>query len=142
MRFLLEPEGAPTLGALLAAARAARDHGLDGVLLSRSARCPTPLVAAAAVASTVDGILIAAEVALGDRHPLELAEEAAVVDVASGGPPVLVARPATGVPAASARRSTCCAPRSPRAPSVTPARTGGPRRACRRTSTTPETGRG
>jgi alkanesulfonate monooxygenase SsuD/methylene tetrahydromethanopterin reductase-like flavin-dependent oxidoreductase (luciferase family) len=93
VRFLLEPEGAETLDALLEAARAARDHGLDGVLLSRSRALPAPLVAAAAVAAVVEGILIAAEIELGDRHPLEVAEEAAVVDVASGGRLVLVVRP-------------------------------------------------
>jgi alkanesulfonate monooxygenase SsuD/methylene tetrahydromethanopterin reductase-like flavin-dependent oxidoreductase (luciferase family) len=86
MRFLLEAEGDP-----FEAARAARDAGLDGVLFSS---WPAPLVVAAAVAPVVDGILIAAEVALGDRHPIEVAEEAAVADLLAAGRLIVVAKPA------------------------------------------------
>jgi alkanesulfonate monooxygenase SsuD/methylene tetrahydromethanopterin reductase-like flavin-dependent oxidoreductase (luciferase family) len=90
VRFLLEPEDADVLDA----ARAAEAHGLDGVYLAPTPSLPAPLVTAAAIASAVDGILIAAEVPLGDRHPVELAEEAAVVDLAAAGRLVLVVRPA------------------------------------------------
>ena len=89
MRFLLEP-----VGDELEAARAARDAGLDGVLLAPTPSLPAPLVVAAALAPVVDGILIAAEVSLGDRHPIEVAEEAAVCDLIAAGRLIVVARPA------------------------------------------------
>jgi hypothetical protein len=88
MRFLLEAEGDP-----FAAARAARAAGLDGVLFAETAEWPAPLVLAAAVAPVVDGILLAAEVSLGDRHPIEVAEEAAVTDLVAGGRLIVVAKP-------------------------------------------------
>lgn len=70
--------------------------GLDGVLLTASEALPSPLVVAAAVASRVGDLRIAALVDGGDRHPIQLAEEAAVVDVASGGRLILAVRPAAG----------------------------------------------
>lgn len=87
MRFLLENPDA------VRAAEAARDAGLDGVLL---ADLPAPLITAAALAGQVEDVLVAAEVTLGDRHPLELAEEAIVTDLALGGRLILVVRPAEG----------------------------------------------
>ena len=87
MRFLLENPDA------VAAARAAQAAGLDGVLL---AELPAPLVTAAALAGQVDDVLVATEVPLGDRHPLELAEEAIVTDLTLGGRLILVVRPAAG----------------------------------------------
>ncbi len=89
MRFLLEADGDP-----FAAARAARDAGLDGVLFAETAACRAPLVVVAAVAPVVAGILLAAEVTLGDRHPIEVAEEAAVTDLVAGGRLIVVAKPA------------------------------------------------
>jgi alkanesulfonate monooxygenase SsuD/methylene tetrahydromethanopterin reductase-like flavin-dependent oxidoreductase (luciferase family) len=100
MRLLLAPVGADTLDGLVAAGRAASAEGLDGVLLRPSAALPAPLISAAALAGAVAHILIAVEVPIGDRHPLELAEEAAVVDLASGGRLVLVVRPAIDAEAA------------------------------------------
>jgi alkanesulfonate monooxygenase SsuD/methylene tetrahydromethanopterin reductase-like flavin-dependent oxidoreductase (luciferase family) len=94
MRLLLEPERATTFAELVAAGSAASAEGLDGVLLRPSPEIPSPLVAAAALAAAVADILIAVEVPIGDRHPLEVAEEAAVVDLGSGGRLVLVVRPA------------------------------------------------
>jgi hypothetical protein len=91
MRFLLEPRDGDDV---FAAARAARDAGLDGVLFAATPSLPAPLLVAAAVAPVVDGILLAAEVPLGDRHPIELAEEAAVTDLAAAGRLIVVARPA------------------------------------------------
>lgn len=93
MRFLLEPRASADLGGLLAHGEAAIDAGLDGVYLAASPALPAPLVAAAAVGGALDKALIAAEVTLGDRNPIELAEEAAVVDLGIGGRLVLVVRP-------------------------------------------------
>lgn len=97
MRFLLEPPGVHDLSGLTAAAEAARTSGLDGILLAESPGLPAPLVAAAALAGRVADVLVAAEISLGDRHPLEVAEEAAVTDLALGGRLILVVRPAAGV---------------------------------------------
>lgn len=94
MRFLLEPPDLATLDGAIAAARSAAAAGLDGILLAPTAELPAPLVVAAAVGPTAPGLLIAAEVLVGDRHPVELAEEAAVVDHACCGRLVLVATPA------------------------------------------------
>ena len=96
MRFLLELEPSTDLDALTASAEAAQDAGLDGVLLRQSEALATPLVAAAALAARVREAHLAVELDLGDRHPLELAEEAAVVDLSSAGRLLLVARPAPG----------------------------------------------
>jgi alkanesulfonate monooxygenase SsuD/methylene tetrahydromethanopterin reductase-like flavin-dependent oxidoreductase (luciferase family) len=96
VRFLLEPSGTADLAGLTRAAEGARAAGLDGVLLAGWAGLPAPLVAAAALAGRVADVLVAAEVALGDRHPVEVAEEAAVTDLALGGRLILVVRPAEG----------------------------------------------
>lgn len=96
MRFLIEPVGASTLDAVLRVAEATHAAGLDGVLLTASDALPAPLVVAAAVATRVPDIRLAALVDGGDRHPIQLAEEAAVVDVASGGRLILAVRPAAG----------------------------------------------
>lgn len=96
MRFLLEPEPTTDLDALTVAAGAAQAAGLDGVLLRQSPELATPLMAASALAPRVPDIHLAVEIEIGDRHPLELAEEAAVVDLTSAGRLLLVARPAPG----------------------------------------------
>ena len=96
MRFLLDCAEASSFDELVALAAAAHREGLDGVLLVSTAALPAPLVAAAALAARVPDVRLAVDETLGDRHPLEVAEEAAVVDVASGGRVVLVARPAPG----------------------------------------------
>jgi hypothetical protein len=95
MRFLLEPDGVDAERPL-EAARAAHAAGLDGVLLAAGEALPAPLVTAAFVAASVPDILIAAELPIGDRHPLEVAEEALVADQASGGRLIVVACPAPG----------------------------------------------
>lgn len=95
MRFLLQPAGEDAERPV-EAARAAHAAGLDGVLLAPSEELPAPLVTAAYVAASVPDVLIAAEVPIGDRHPVEVAEEALVADQASGGRLILVARPAPG----------------------------------------------
>jgi Luciferase-like monooxygenase len=95
MRFLLELEPGTDLDVLTAGARDAHAAGLDGVLLRETTDLPAPLIAAAALAARVPDVLIAAEIAIGVRHPFELAEEAAVTDLASGGRLILVARPAS-----------------------------------------------
>ena len=96
MRFLIEPAGASTFDEVLRLAEATHAAGLDGVLLTASEALPSPLVVAAAVATRVPDIRLAALVDGGDRHPIQLAEEAAVVDVASGGRLILAVRPAAG----------------------------------------------
>ena len=88
MRFLLEQPG-EDLDSLTRLAAAAHAAGLDGILVQE-------LVAASAVAARVDEVLVAAEVELGVRHPIEVAEEAAVTDLVAGGRLVLVTRPAPG----------------------------------------------
>jgi len=95
MRFLLELEPGADLDALTGGALAAHAAGLDGVLVRESAELPAPLIAAAALSARVPDVLLAVELGLGVRHPFEVAEEAAVVDLASGGRLILVARPAS-----------------------------------------------
>ena len=96
MRFLLEPPLDGGIDDLVAAGEAAHAAGLDGVLLARTPAVPAPLVGAAALAARVPDIRIAAELEVGDDHPLEIAEEATVVDVGCGGRLILVVRPLPG----------------------------------------------
>jgi len=96
MRLLLEPEAVADLDALLAAGRAAYGAGLDGIMLAASPALPAPLLAAAALGPALPGLLIAAEVMIGDRHPIEVAEEAITTDLACGGGLILVCAPAVG----------------------------------------------
>ncbi len=96
MRLLLEPEPVADLDALLAAGRAAYGAGLDGIMLASGPALPAPLLAAAALGPALDGLLIAAEVTIGDRHPIEVAEEAVTTDLACGGRLILVCTPAAG----------------------------------------------
>lgn len=98
MRFLLEHPAPRGLDDLVRSAAAAHAAGLDGVLVTEWPALPGVLVSAAAVAAGVDEVLVAAEVEIGARHPVEIAEEAAVTDLASGGRLVLVARPAEAAP--------------------------------------------
>jgi hypothetical protein len=100
LRFLLQPTDASTIEALRAAAARGAEAGLDGVLVTATEALPAPLVAASALAAVADDLLVAAEVPLGDRHPLEIAEEAAVVDQAARGRLLVVAAPAAGAEAA------------------------------------------
>lgn len=90
MRFLLDPGPLTTLAELTEAGEAAHSAGLDGVFLSASPALPAPLVSAAALAARVPDLRIAVALELGDTHPYHVAEEAAVVDVASGGRLILV----------------------------------------------------
>lgn len=94
MRFLLEPEATTDLPALCEAAIAAEQAGLDGIMIAQSGELSAPLLAAAAIAPEAPELWIAVEVELGERHPFEIAEEAAVVDLVSGGRLVLVTRAA------------------------------------------------
>ena len=98
MRLLLEPEPVDDLDTLEAAASAAHRADLDGLLLRQANSLPAPLVAAAGLAGRAAprDLLLAIEVELGSRHPFEVAEEVAVVDIACGGRLILVARPAPG----------------------------------------------
>jgi alkanesulfonate monooxygenase SsuD/methylene tetrahydromethanopterin reductase-like flavin-dependent oxidoreductase (luciferase family) len=96
MRFLIAPRAVADLDALVRAGEAVHAAGLDGLYLVRTAELPSPLVAAAALAARVPHLRLAVEVEVGEEHPMETAEEAAVVDVASGGRLILVATPAPG----------------------------------------------
>jgi alkanesulfonate monooxygenase SsuD/methylene tetrahydromethanopterin reductase-like flavin-dependent oxidoreductase (luciferase family) len=98
MRFLLEHPAPHGLDDLVRSAEAAHAAGFDGVLVTGRPELPGALVAAAAVAARVDEVVIAAEVELGGRHPVEIAEEVAVTDLCSGGRLVLVARPDAAAP--------------------------------------------
>lgn len=95
MRFLLETPLDDLTDALSAAA-SARDAGLDGVVVHATELLPAPLVTAAAIAGAIPDILIGARVRLGDRHPIEVAEEVSVVDHLATGRLVLIAEPAVG----------------------------------------------
>jgi len=93
MRFLLEPARARGLDDLLSHGRAALRAGFDGVLLRPGRELPAPLISAAALGGALETLLVAVDVTIGDRHPIELAEEAAVVDLGLGGRLVLGVRP-------------------------------------------------
>lgn len=99
MRILIQPTDAGSLQTLSGYADAVEHAGLDGVFIPGATGLPAPLISAAAVAGVNDSILIAAAVAVGDRHPLEIAEEASVVDQASRGRLIVVAQPALDVEA-------------------------------------------
>jgi len=94
MRFLVRV-AADSLAELRDSAAATAAAGLDGVLVTATEALPAPLVCAAALAA-IDDVLIAVEVAVGDRHPLEVAEEAAVADQLARGRLIVVAMPAPG----------------------------------------------
>jgi alkanesulfonate monooxygenase SsuD/methylene tetrahydromethanopterin reductase-like flavin-dependent oxidoreductase (luciferase family) len=96
MRALLEPGRVAGLDELVAAGEAVHAAGLDGVFLEPTAALPAPLAAAAALAARVPDIRVATLVEVGRHHPFALAEEAATVDVASGGRLILLAVPAAG----------------------------------------------
>jgi alkanesulfonate monooxygenase SsuD/methylene tetrahydromethanopterin reductase-like flavin-dependent oxidoreductase (luciferase family) len=72
------------------AAAQAEDLGFDVAWINEEAT-PAPLVAAAWLAARTRGIRIAAEVIAGP-HPVALAEEAAVADLATGGRLILAMR--------------------------------------------------
>lgn len=99
MRFLYEPAPLSSGSALFEAADAIAASGLDGIYLREQETFPAPLVAAAAVGARQPDLLVAAEIALGDRHPVEVAEELVVVDLGIGGRLVPVVRPAVGAEA-------------------------------------------
>lgn len=82
---MLEPARCSGVEGLRAAVRAVETSGLDGLFLTGAAELPAPLITAAAVAGMTRDLLIAAEVQVDERRPVELAEEAAVVDRASAG---------------------------------------------------------
>ena len=98
MRFLLEHPAPRDVDDLVACAEAARAAGLDGLLVTEWDTLPGALVSAAVVGASVDEVLVAAEVTVGMRHPVEIAEEAAVTDLGCGGRLVLVARPSLEAP--------------------------------------------
>ncbi len=93
MRLLIEPAPSGDLEAITAVAHAAHVSGLDGIMLRQDRAQPMPLIIAAGLAGRVPDLLLAVEVEVGDRHPFEVAEEFAVVDLASAGRLLLAARP-------------------------------------------------
>ncbi len=96
MRFLIEPCCTDSLAGLRDYANAVECSGLDGLFLTGTDALPAPLVTAAAVAAANDVVLLAVDVELGDRHPVEVAEECAVVDQASRGRLIAVLSAADG----------------------------------------------
>ena len=139
MRFLLDCADAASFDDVVALAEAAHRDGLDGVLLSGTPALPAPLVVAAALGSRVPDVRLAVEAPLGDRHPIEVAEETAVVDVASGGRRCSSPAPRRAARPSSPRRSTSSAGASPRRRSGPTARSGASPPASSRTSTTRST---
>ena len=95
MRFLLDPDDALTGSGLVDAGLRVRAFGLDGLFLRPTPDRPSPLVVAAAIAEAVPDILLAALVSVDDRHPVEIAEEAAVTDLACGGRLIAIAHAPT-----------------------------------------------
>lgn len=78
------------------AARAVEQSGLDLVWLRQDDVLVDPLAAAPWAAASTTGLRIGAEVVLGDRHPVAVAESAAVADLVVGGRLVLGLRAAPG----------------------------------------------
>lgn len=90
--------------ALREVATTAEALGLDLLWLVQDDRMPDPLVAATVAGAVTTGLRIGVEVALGDAHPVVVAEQAAVCDLALGGRLVLGVRagPAAGADFAEA----------------------------------------
>ena len=83
---------------LAGAAHEVEEAGLDLVWLRQDDRLVDPLAALPWAAAATTGLRLGAEVALGDRHPVTVAEAAAVADLESGGRLVLGLRAAPGCP--------------------------------------------
>jgi alkanesulfonate monooxygenase SsuD/methylene tetrahydromethanopterin reductase-like flavin-dependent oxidoreductase (luciferase family) len=79
---------------LAAEAAAAERHGFDAVWIAYDGLAPAG--AAAFLASATTSVRIGITVPLGDDHPVEVAEQVAVADLAVGGRLVLAVRPAPG----------------------------------------------
>jgi alkanesulfonate monooxygenase SsuD/methylene tetrahydromethanopterin reductase-like flavin-dependent oxidoreductase (luciferase family) len=88
------PAGTPS--DLVALACAVEEAGLD-LLWLRLPAWPVPLLAASALAGRTSTLRIVAEVPLGDVHPLHVAEDVVVADLALGGRLGLAVRPASSV---------------------------------------------
>lgn len=82
--------------ALRTAAAQAEDHGFDLLWLREDDRLVDPFLAATVAAAATSGLRIGVEVAVGGAHPVVVAEQAAVCDLAIGGRLVLGLRPAEG----------------------------------------------
>lgn len=82
---------------LRAAAATAEDLGFDLLWLQQDRRMPDPFLAATMVGASTTELRVGVEVALGDAHPVVVAEQAAVCDLALGGRLVLGLRAGEGV---------------------------------------------
>lgn len=78
---------------IASAAREVEEAGLDLVWLRQDDELVDPLVAVPWAAAATSGLRLGVEVALGDRHPVTVAEAAAVADLTTGGRLVLGLRP-------------------------------------------------
>jgi alkanesulfonate monooxygenase SsuD/methylene tetrahydromethanopterin reductase-like flavin-dependent oxidoreductase (luciferase family) len=92
MRFAWALSGAVADAATEAAE--AEAAGFDAVWIDRADVEPAPLAAHVAAATT--GLRVGVTAALGDDHPVELAEQMAVADLALNGRLVLAVQPAPG----------------------------------------------
>jgi alkanesulfonate monooxygenase SsuD/methylene tetrahydromethanopterin reductase-like flavin-dependent oxidoreductase (luciferase family) len=92
MRFAWALTG--PVGGAAAEAVAAESAGFDAVWIERADVEPAALAAHVAVATT--GLRVGVTAALGVDHPIELAEQIAVADLALNGRLVLAVRPAPG----------------------------------------------
>lgn len=82
--------------ALRATAAQAEDLGVDLLWLRQDDRLVDPFLAAVVAGAATTGLRIGVEAVLGDAHPVVLAEQAAVCDLALGGRLVLGLRPGPG----------------------------------------------
>lgn len=94
---------APEPGLAVAEAVSAEEHGFDAVWIDATRSGPDvvePAAMAAHLAESTSGVRVGVTAAVGEEHPVELAEQMAVADLALGGRLVLAVRP---VPASEDR---------------------------------------
>lgn len=96
MRAGVVIDAAATVDRLRDRVTAIERWGLHLVWLRQGDALPAPMLQAAATGAVTRAVRVGVEVEVGDVHPLHVAEEAAVADVATGGRLVLGLRAAAG----------------------------------------------